>query len=1090
MKSPVPSAPGPRPTVVESARSKTDLAWKTAFLEAQVNSSLDGILVVDQQGKKILQNQRFTNLLKIPRHLADDEDDRKQLVWVTDTIKNPAQFLEKVAYLNSHTAEISRDEIELKDGTMLDRYSAPVVGPGGEYYGRIWTFRDVTKQRRVARELKQAKVAAALREGVARYTFLADAIPLIIWTARPDGRVDYYNKAWFDYTGLTLAQTQDWGWGAVLHPEDLPACIAGWTRSLTTGEDYEMEYRFKRAVDGAYRWFLGRASARRNPAGEIEQWVGTCTDIEDQKRAHAELEGKVAGRTAELAASNQALRVENAERKQAEESLRLLGSAVEQTRESIMITDAELDLPGPKIIFVNPAFTKMTGYNEADVLGKTPRILQGPHTDRTVLDRLRKNLEQGRVFEGEAINYRKDGTEFNLEWQIAPLRNVSGKITHFVAIQHDITGRKQAENALRDSHEKFHQLADNITDVFWIRSPDLSEVQYLSPAFEQIWGRSIKTLQANPHLWADFILPEDRERVVAAFTALTGDQRNLDIQYRIVRPDGEVRWVHVRGFQVRDAAGKLIRHTGIVTDITEPKRLENLMLQSEARYRSLIDNARDAIFTLAIDGSFTSLNPAVETITRSSRAEWVGKPFTPMLHPDDVPLARALFHRVLTGELVPVHELRGHPGLARPALMEITLTAQKDERGKIIGVLGIGRDMTDRKRLEARLIQSQKMETVGKLAGGIAHEFNSILTAIIGQGELLLGDLPAGSPLNENVTEILKAANRAATLTRQLLAYGRKQILSPEILDLNSVLAGLEGALRHLAGRHADLRLIPAPGLAAVKADAGQMEQVLMNLVINACDAMPNGGKLLLETANVSFDADSVGRYPELKPGGYVMLAVTDTGTGMSAEVKARAFEPFFSTKGVGQGTGLGLSTCYGIIKQSGGHIGVYSEPGRGTTFKIYLPQFAAPVQLPVPRLASPDLPHGTETILLVEDDPALREMAATLLQRLGYTVLTAADGIEALSLKQRREVGHIDLLFTDVVMPHMSGKELADRVQVLYPHTKILFTSAYTENAIAHQGGLNPGVALLQKPFTPSALANKLREVLDHPAAPKPAKA
>jgi len=254
---------------------------------------------------------------------------------------------------------------------------------------------------------------------------------------------------------------------------------------------------------------------------------------------------------------------------------------------------------------------------------------------------------------------------------------------------------------------------------------------------------------------------------------------------------------------------------------------------------------------------------------------------------------------------------------------------------------------------------------------------------------------------------------------------------------------------------------------------------------MNARDAMPNGGILTMETANVSFDHESVGRDPELKPGEYVMLAVTDTGTGMAEEVKARVFEPFYSTKGVGQGTGLGLSTCYGIVKQSGGHISVYSEMGRGATFKIYLPQAQQPTDVPLQRLTSPDLPCGTETILLVEDDPALREMAGTLLRRLGYTVWVAGNGIEALSLKQQRGIGHIDLLFTDVVMPHMSGKELADRMQVLFPHTKILFTSAYAENAIVQQGVLHKGVELLQKPFTPSALASKLREVLDQPVAP-----
>jgi CheY-like chemotaxis protein len=361
------------------------------------------------------------------------------------------------------------------------------------------------------------------------------------------------------------------------------------------------------------------------------------------------------------------------------------------------------------------------------------------------------------------------------------------------------------------------------------------------------------------------------------------------------------------------------------------------------------------------------------------------------------------------------------------------------------------------------------------------------MTAIIGHSELMLRDLPSGDPLVQNAAGIRRAAERAAMLTRQLLAYGRRAFQRPEALDLNQVMAGAEGMVRQIMGGDVDMRIVPAEGLRAVKADAGQIEQVIMNLAMNARDAMPNGGKLTLETANVAFDQEHVGRDPELKPGDYVMLAITDTGTGMSAEVKARAFEPFFTTKDVGQGTGLGLSTCYGIIKQSGGHISVYSEPGRGTTFKIYLPPVESQTKIPLPRLDSPDLPRGTETILLVEDDPALREMAAILLRRLGYTVLAAANGIEALSLKQPRDNGHIDLLFTDIVMPHMSGQELSERVRALSPHTRILFTSAYTENAIVHQGVLDKGVALLQKPFTPSALARKLREVLDQPAAPGP---
>jgi CheY-like chemotaxis protein len=345
----------------------------------------------------------------------------------------------------------------------------------------------------------------------------------------------------------------------------------------------------------------------------------------------------------------------------------------------------------------------------------------------------------------------------------------------------------------------------------------------------------------------------------------------------------------------------------------------------------------------------------------------------------------------------------------------------------------------------------------------------------------MIEDLPAGSPLTQNATEISKAAGRAATLTRQLLAYGRKQFLQPETLDLNRVIANMENMLPHLMGDDVDVRIVPAVGLKSVKADAGQIEQVIVNMAINARDAMPDGGKLTLEASNVTLSQDSVGRHLELKPGDYVMLAITDTGTGMSEETKARVFEPFFTTKDVGQGTGLGLSTCYGIIKQSGGHINVYSEAGKGTTFKVYLPQIEHQTKVAPGQRAPSDLPRGTETILLVEDDPSLREMACALLQRLGYSVLGAANGMNALSLVEQRGKESIDLLFTDVVMPQMDGKELSDRIRTSHPETKILFASAYTENAIVHQGVLNPGVALLQKPFTPSALAHKIREILDN---------
>jgi two-component system cell cycle sensor histidine kinase/response regulator CckA len=521
-------------------------------------------------------------------------------------------------------------------------------------------------------------------------------------------------------------------------------------------------------------------------------------------------------------------------------------------------------------------------------------------------------------------------------------------------------------------------------------------------------------------------------------------------------------------------------------DITGRKQAEAAMRESEERFSSAFEHAPIGVALVSPDGRWLKVNRVLCELVGYSESELLTRSFQDITHPKDLELDLENVRRMIAGEIrsYQIEKRYVHKdGRFVAVLLNVSLV--RDGQGRPRYFISQIQDITGRKQVEAQLFQSQKMESVGRLAGGIAHEFNSILTAIIGQSELLLGELPIGSPQATNATEIREAADRAATLTRQLLAYGRKQILQPVILDLNSVLLGMEGNLRQLMGTGSDVRLTSATGLKSIMADAGQIEQVIMNLAMNAADAMPAGGKLTLETANVTLDHEYASRFQDVKAGEYVMLAITDSGAGMSKEVRAHLFEPFFTTKGVGQGSGLGLATCYGIVKQSGGHISVYSELGRGTTFKIYLPEVQAATTMPVLRADSQVLPRGTETILLVDDDPVLLEIAGTFLKRQGYTVFMAASGSEALSLKQAGGIGPVDLLFTDVAMPAMSGKELADRVRALYPDTRILFTSAYTENAIAHQGALDPGVALLQKPFTPSALARKVREVLDSPDPP-----
>jgi signal transduction histidine kinase len=382
---------------------------------------------------------------------------------------------------------------------------------------------------------------------------------------------------------------------------------------------------------------------------------------------------------------------------------------------------------------------------------------------------------------------------------------------------------------------------------------------------------------------------------------------------------------------------------------------------------------------------------------------------------------------------------------------------------------------------EAQLRQSQKMEAVGQLAGGVAHDFNNIVAVIMLQSELLLTQLDQSDNSRRRVEEIRKASHRAASLTQQLLAFSRKQVLQPKVLDLNVIVSDLDRMLRRLIGEHIEFLTMPEAGLGQVKADRSQLEQVVMNLAINARDAMPGGGKLAIETANVELDENYAAHHIGVEPGHYVMLGVSDTGSGMDAQTQARIFEPFFTTKEQGKGTGLGLSTVYGIVKQSGGHIWVYSEADWGTTFKVYLPRLDQVVESALPGEAQAALPQGTETILLVEDEEMIRKAAREILEVNGYLVLEASGGDEALMLGRAHQ-GRIQLLMTDVVMPQMNGRELAERLVRLRPELKVLYMSGYTDDAIIHHGVLGEGIAFLEKPFTAKALTHKVRELLDAP--------
>ena len=508
---------------------------------------------------------------------------------------------------------------------------------------------------------------------------------------------------------------------------------------------------------------------------------------------------------------------------------------------------------------------------------------------------------------------------------------------------------------------------------------------------------------------------------------------------------------------------------------------ETALRISERRFRALVEESWDAIALFAADGTIMYGSPATTRLLGYDLSEFVGRNALELIHPDDRAAVLLRLEEVTVRPrtcLNVASRMRHKDGTWRH--LEGVLTNLLDDPS-VGAIVNNYRDVTDRRNLEQQVLLAQKMEAIGRLAGGVAHDFNNILTAIGGYADLLLADLPPNDKRRHDIEEIHQATERAASLTQQLLAFSRRQVLQPKVLDLNTLVTNIEKMLRRLIGEDILFATVLHPRAGNVRADPGQLEQVIVNLAVNARDAMPNGGRLTIETRNVELDESYAAEHPGVTAGQYVLLAVTDTGAGMDEATKARIFEPFFTTKVRGKGTGLGLATVYGIVQQTGGHIWPYSEPGKGTTMRVYLPRANAPAD-PVehPDTDSTAVPGGTETILLVEDEAPVRTVTRQLLERNGYTVLEAADGPTALSMLDGNGAGtHVDLLLTDVVMPGMSGRELAEHLRKSRPKLRVLFMSGYTDDAVVRHGMLEPGLAYLEKPFRPPALLRKVREVL-----------
>ena len=941
------------------------------------------------------------------------------------------------------------------------------------------------------------------------------------------------------------------------------------------------------------------------------------------------------------------------ERRREQERLRLLEASVSQLNDIVIVTEAEpLDEPGPRIVFVNAAFERIAGYTSAEVVGRSPRFLQGPLTRRGELDRIRAAMRKRESVQVELVNYRKSGEAFWLELTVVPVLDASGAVTHCVAVERDITERKRADLRLErlnrlyvvlsriaeaivrtDDRKTLYERACRIlvedgllrmafvgeveADTKRVRSAAAfgEGVEYLrslivtvddGPHGRGTVGTALRTgrhdvcndIAADPRMdpWREAALRFDF-RATASFPLCVG----VVVVGALVLFATEPGYFQDDEIRLMDTVAADISFALEAIDREERRRLSDAaLLKSEERFRELFENANDIIYTLDAEANLTSINKAGERILGYTREELLARPAPNLFTPEDTEKVRNIQLSRERGAPVTAYEIEvvtrdghrltlevssrfiqeGNPlagvqGIARDvterrlaenrireqaALLDSAQDAifvhgidqrirfwnkgaerlygwthaealgrsveellyddpfafrkvvdglresgewsgeiaQRCKDGRIVtveghwtlvpgesgqgqSVLSINTDITARIAMEEMLQQSQRLEAVGHLTGGVAHDFNNLLTVILGNSELLVERLSEEPRLRTLAEMIQTAAARGADLTHRLLAFARRQALEPSAVAIDGLLEGIEGLLGRTLGENIEIGRVAAPDLWAALVDPSQLEGAILNLCINARDAMPGGGKLLLETANVRIDAAYSEQHPDVQPGEYVLAVVSDTGAGIAPENLGRVFDPFFTTKPFGKGTGLGLSMVYGFVKQSRGHISIYSEVGQGTTVKMYLPRAeieAGAAGAPEPEADSADELRGTEAVLLVEDDDLVRRYAEDQIAGLGYRVLSAANAREALEILEGPQ--EVDLLFTDVMMPGgMNGRELVDAARRRRPHLRVLYTSGYTENVILHHGRLDPGIQLLDKPYSRLDLARKIRAAL-----------
>lgn len=1044
-------APGSRRRKPQARRAR-DASAVAGELHAILYGIGDGVIATDPDGRITRMNPAAEALTGWPEGEARGRPVGEVFRIVNEhtreVVANPiVRVLRegKVVGLANHTVLIARDGTE----RAIADCGAPVHDARGKLVGAVLVFRDQTEERRSQRIVAQAR---AFAEGIVETA----RDPLLVLDA--DLRVVFANRAFYRAFAAGPEETlgrlvYELGEGQWDIPE-LRALLESVLPQNTHFDDFVVDHVFP----GIGRRVMVLNARRLREAGEPTERI--LLAIEDQSHARAVQEELA--RTAEL-----------------------LGMAERVGALGILEMDPENGLGA-----WSAGLYALVGRDPALPAPSLAELLELVHPE----DRARFVEEQAAVLEQGGPRRvafrvdRGDGDERWLQGDLGMVRGADGR-SRLVGVVRDVTDERGAEAALRASEERYRHLCEVVSDyayAFRVEPDGTLRGEWVTASFERMIGFTLPEIQARGG-WQTLVHPDDLGRARRHAARVAGGERDV-AEFRFVGRTGEVRWLRDHAVPVWDEGRtRVVRIYGASQDITEQKRAEAGREEALGMLERVLAAGRTILYSLRVapEGLVTQWVSANiggllgYSVAEASEPGW----WAAHVHPGDREAALRRSARILSGERFE-HEYRFVTKDGRTVWILDRVEPLADGTGRVVEVAGTWTDITERHSLEDQIRQAQKMEAIGRLAGGVAHDFNNILSVILSYAGFAMSGVREGDPLRQDLQEIHDAAERAAGLTRQLLAFGRRQMLQPEPLHLNDVVGSMAAMLQRVLGEDIELVQDLSPDLWAVYVDRTQIEQVILNLAVNARDAMAEGGVLTLETANVELDEAYAATHAGVAPGSYVLLSVSDTGVGMSEAVKARVFEPFFTTKEAGRGTGLGLATVYGIVKQSGGHIWVYSELGKGTTFKIYLPRHLEGAgRTETRRAPRAEELRGTETILLVEDEPAVRSAVQRSLEGAGYTVLVAETPGDAMLLAERHE-GEIHLVLTDVVMPRLSGKELVGRLAGIRPGLRVLYMSGYTANAVVHGGVVDPGVHFISKPFTIEDLLRAVRRALESPAS------